>query len=424
MQTGWRVGSLFNIPLFIDNSWFFVVVLITFLQGSDPRWASLVGPVGAYAAGFLLALLLFASVLAHELGHSLVARAQGITVNSIKLFLFGGIASIERESNTPGEAFQVAIAGPAVSFFLFIALTALNNVSNLPPIASGVIGSVATTNLVLALFNLIPGLPLDGGQIFKAAVWKATNSRTQGVRWASRSGQVLGWGAITLSALAFFTTGSLDLLWPGLIGLFILRNASGYNRMNDLQEGLAKLKVSDAVTRSFRVLDANMSLRQFADECLLQDKENMPVYFASSDGRYRGRVSLDGLRQVERSEWDYRTLHDIARPLLEIPHVSEAMPLTEAITLMETKNINQLTVLTPADAVAGTLDRGEIVRALAKQLNFPIAESVIQKIKQEKAYPAGLQLGAIAQSIEQSKEPATEAVMNSATEKALGESIK
>ncbi|MGB7086414.1 MAG: site-2 protease family protein, partial [Phormidesmis sp.] len=86
MQTGWRVGSLFNIPLFIDNSWFLVVLLITFVQGSDPRWAQLVGPVGAYVAGLLLALLLFASVLAHELGHSLVARAQGITVNSIKLF--------------------------------------------------------------------------------------------------------------------------------------------------------------------------------------------------------------------------------------------------------------------------------------------------------------------------------------------------
>ncbi len=401
MQTGWRVGSLFNIPLFIDNSWFFVVLLITFLQGSDPRWANLVGPIGAYAAGFLLALLLFASVLAHELGHSLVARSQGITVNSIKLFLFGGIASIERESKTPGEAFQVAIAGPAVSFLLFIALTVLGRLTNLPPIASGVIASVATTNLVLALFNLIPGLPLDGGQIFKAAVWKATKSRAKGVRWAAKSGQILGWSAVSLSAFAFFTTGSLDLLWPGLIGLFILRNASSYNRMNDLQEGLAKLKVTDATTRDFRVLDANMSLRQFADECLLEDKAIKPVYFASSDGRYRGLVSIEDLRQVERSEWDSRTLHSIARPLLEIPHVSEDSQLVEAIKLMETKQLARLTVLTPADAVAGTLDRGEIVRALAKQLNFPISDAVIQKIKQEGAYPAGLQLGAIAQSIEQ-----------------------
>lgn len=145
MQTGWRVGSLFNIPLFIDNSWFFVVLLITFIQGSDPQWTRLAnGPLGAYSSGFLLALLLFASVLAHELGHSLVAKAQGIQVNSIKLFLFGGIASIEKESDTPGKAFQVAIAGPAVSFFLFAALTAVGQVVTLPAIASGIVGSVAT----------------------------------------------------------------------------------------------------------------------------------------------------------------------------------------------------------------------------------------------------------------------------------------
>ncbi len=400
MQTGWRVGSLFNIPLFIDNSWFFIVLVITFVQGSDPRWTQLVGPVGAYVAGLLLALLLFASVLAHELGHSLVARTQGITVTSIKLFLFGGMASIESESKTPGQAFQVAIAGPAVSLLLFFALTAISLISNLPPIAQGVISRVATTNLVLALFNLIPGLPLDGGQIFKAAVWKATNSRAKGVRWAARSGQVLGWGAIVLSGIALFSGAGLEALWPGLIGLFILRNAKAYNRMNDLQEGLSELKAVDATIRDFRVLDANMSLREFADECLLQDKQ-APVYYASSDGRYRGMVSLEDLRQVERSEWDTRTLSSIARPLLEIPHVSEDTALIDVITLMETKKLNRLTVLTPADAVAGTVDRGEIVRALAKQLKFQVPEATIQKIKQEGAYPAGLQLGAIAQSVEQ-----------------------
>lgn len=401
MQSGWRVGSLFNIPLFIDNSWFFVVLLITFVQGSDPNLAGQLGTVGAYATGLLLALMLFASVLAHELGHSLVAQSQGINVSSIKLFLFGGIASIERESKTPGEAFQVAIAGPAVSFILFILLTIVSRISNLPPIASGVIQSVAFTNLVLALFNLIPGLPLDGGQIFKAAVWKATNNKAKGVRWAAKSGQILGWGAIAFSLVALLSTGDFGFIWPGLIGTFVLRNASNYNRMNDLQEGLAELKAGDATVRDFRVLDANMPLRQFADQCLIDSQKTPPVYFAASDGRYRGMVSLDDLRQVERSEWDSRNLHSIARPLLEVPHVKEDTPLTEAIQMMEDKNLNRLTVLTPADAVAGTIDRGDVVRALAKRMKFQVSDALIEKIKQEGAYPAGLQIGAIAQSIEE-----------------------
>ena len=416
MQSGWRVGTLFNIPLFIDNPWSLIVLLIAFSYGNDTSIIELIGPGGAWAFGFVYALGLFSSVLLHELGHSLVAQSQGITVNSIKLFLFGGVASIERESKTPEGAFKVAIAGPAVSIALFIIFLFVGRSIQLPEAAALMIGQLANINLVLALFNMIPGLPLDGGQILKAAVWKATNSRTAGVRWAARSGQFFGWGAIALG-LVLSLNPALGLfagLWPALIGLFILRNASAYKRMNTLQEELTKIKTSDAAIRDFRVLDANMTLRQFADEYLLnaetleqlsddsktKQSKPAPIYFASSDGRYRGLVSIEGLRQVERSEWEHQTLQSIAQPLLEIPHVSENTPLTEAIQLMEEQKIPRLTVLTPADSVAGTLDRGDIVRALAKQLKFPVTEAIIQKIKEEGAYPAGLQLGAIVQSIE------------------------
>ena len=416
MQSGWRVGTLFNIPLFIDNSWFFIVLLIAFSYGNDANIIELIGTSGAWMFGFTYAIGLFASVLMHELGHSLVAQSQGITVNSIKLFLFGGVASIERESSTPEGAFKVAIAGPAVSVALFVIFLLIGQSIELSPAATLMVRRISEINLVLALFNMIPGLPLDGGQILKAVVWKATKSRTAGVRWAARSGQFFGWGAIAFGLLLSLNPelGIFAGLWPALIGLFILRNASAYKRMNTLQEELTKIKTSDAAIRDFRVLDANMTLRQFADEYLLnaetleqlsddsktKQSKPAPIYFASSDGRYRGLVSIEGLRQVERSEWEHQTLQSIAQPLLEIPHVSENTPLTEAIQLMEEQKIPRLTVLTPADSVAGTLDRGDIVRALAKQLKFPVTEAIIQKIKEEGAYPAGLQLGAIVQSIE------------------------
>src|SRR5579883_2132726 len=193
MQSGLRVGSLFGIPFFIDPSWFGVLILVAITWGRPwqaefPQW----GAGMAYAAGMLMALLLFGSVLLHELGHSLVARSQGIKVNSITLFLFGGIAAIEEESKTPGKAFQVAIAGPAVSIALFVLLKLLSNTLPDASPARMMIGDLARINLILALFNLIPGLPLDGGQVLKAALWKTTGNRFQAVRLAAKVGQILG----------------------------------------------------------------------------------------------------------------------------------------------------------------------------------------------------------------------------------------
>ena len=397
MRSGWRIGSLFGIPLFLDSSWFIILGLITFvyaLNWQQEEW----GADWGWIAGFVMALLLFASVLLHELGHSLVAKSQGITVNSITLFVFGGIASIDRESKTPGQAFQVAIAGPAVSFFLSIALFALSYFLLLPAPASAVINNLWQINLVLALFNMIPGLPLDGGQVLKALVWKLTGNRLQGIRWAARVGQVLGWTAIILGVTAYFTQLSFGALWLALLGWFGVRNASAYNQVTDLQEALLKLDASAAMTREFRVVDATMTLRQFADDYLIHESPQPVVYYASSDGRYRGLVSIEDLHNVERSLWETKTLQDIVHPLTEIPSVTESTPLTEVVNQMEAQEARRMTVLSPAGAVAGVIDRGDVVRALAQKLNIPIPDKLIKQIKDEGVYPPGLQIPALAKA--------------------------
>ncbi|MEL7314285.1 MAG: site-2 protease family protein, partial [Cyanobacteria bacterium J06559_3] len=312
MQSSWRVGSILGIPLYLDRSWFIILLLVTFVYGSNPIWQSQWGLL-AWGIGLAMALLLFGSVLLHELGHSLIAKAQGIQVNSITLFLFGGIAAIDRESKTPGEAFQVAIAGPAVSFSLYVLLTLVTTLFAIPLPLAALLGNVAQINLVLTLFNLIPGLPLDGGQVLKAVVWKVTKSRIKGVRWAARMGQILGWGAVGVGVLAYLAQPSLDLIWIVLIGGFAIRNASNYGRIADLQETLSELTAADATVRDFRVLDATLTLSQFADEYLMQSTR-APMYFAASDGRYRGLVTIEAVREIERSEWDARTLQSIARP--------------------------------------------------------------------------------------------------------------
>ncbi|KAB8332833.1 site-2 protease family protein [Scytonema tolypothrichoides VB-61278] len=397
MQTNWKIGSLFGIPLFLDPLWFVILGLATLNFGvAYQAW----GPVLAWSSAVVMALLLFGSVLLHELGHSLVARSQGIKVNSITLFLFGGIASIEEESKTPEKAFQVAIAGPFVSVVLFFFLRLLTYLLPENSPARLMVGDLARINLVLALFNLIPGLPLDGGQVLKAALWKATGNRFQAVRLAAKAGQILGYGAIALGMAVDYFTGELVTgLWIALLGWFGIRNATTYDRITTLQETLLNLSAANAMTREFRVVDANQTLRSFADSYLL-DISAFEVYFAESDGRYRGIVSIDDLRLVERSEWETLTVQSIVHPLTEIPTVAESTPIAEVINKLENEQLPRITVLTRAGAVAGVIDRGDIVRELAQKLNLPITEAEIKRIKEEGSYPPGLQLGVIAKSLQ------------------------
>lgn len=395
MQTNWKIGSLFGIPLFLDPLWFVILGLATLNFGVAYQE---LGTVQAWIAGVVMALLLFASVLLHELGHSLVARSQGIQVNSITLFLFGGIAAIEEESKTPGKAFQVAIAGPAVSIALFFILHFVAFVLPNTSILREMFGDLARINLVLALFNLIPGLPLDGGQVLKAALWKVTGNRFRAVHWAAKAGQFLGYGAIALGLAVDYFTGELVTgLWIALLGWFGIRNATSYDRVTIVQESLLKTTAAEAMTRDFRVVDANQTLRSFADLYLLETA-SLEVYFAESDGRYRGMVSVEDLRLVERSEWETQTLESIVHPLTEIPTVAESTSVAEVINKLENEQLPRVTVLSPAGAVAGVIDKGDIVRAVAQKLNLRITEPEIKRIKEDGNYPAGLQLQALAKS--------------------------
>ncbi|MDB9476511.1 site-2 protease family protein [Dolichospermum circinale] len=397
MQTNWQIGSLFGIPLFLDPLWFLILGLTTLNFGlAYQQW----GTVAGWGAGLIMALLLFVSVLLHELGHSLVAQSQGIKVNSITLFLFGGVAAIEEESETPGQAFQVAIAGPAVSVILFFLLRLIATVIPDSNLLNEMTGDLSRINLVVALFNLIPGLPLDGGQVLKAALWKITGNRFQAVHWAARSGQILGYSAIALGFIIDFLTGEfITGLWVILIGWFVVRNANSYDRLTTLEETLLNLVAADSMTHNFRVVDAHQTLREFADLYLLET--TVPeVYFAVADGRYRGLVSINDLRTTERSEWENQTLQSIVHPLTAIPTVMESSSLAEVINKLEAEQLPLITVISPADTVAGIIDRGDIVQALAQRLNLPITSSEIKRIKEEGNFPPGLQLGVIAKSVE------------------------
>lgn len=398
MQTNWRIGSLFGIPLFLDPLWFVILGLATLNFAVSYEQ---LGTLQSWSAGMIMALLLFGSVLLHELGHSLVAQKQGIKVNSITLFLFGGIAAIEEESKTPANAFQVAIAGPLVSILLFVLLRLIVVAVPDTIALNMMLGDLARINLILALFNLIPGLPLDGGQVLKAALWKVTGNRFKAVRLAAKAGQILGYTAIALGFVVDYVTGELVAgLWIALLGWFAIRNATNYERISLLQETLLEMLAKDAMTREFRIVDADKTLRSFADEYLFFSNKSQ-VYFADKDGRYLGMVSVSDLRVIERSLWETQTVETIVRPLNQIPTVEESTGFVEIITKLESEKLQQVTVLSPAGTVAGLIDRGDILRSLAQKLNLRIPDAEIKRVKEEGSYPPGLQLEAIAKSTQQ-----------------------
>jgi Zn-dependent protease len=401
MKSGWRIGSVFGIPLLLNASWFLILALFTLHFGSSwqqREWGATV----AWVAGFVMALLLFASVLLHELGHSLVARSQGITVNSITLFLFGGVAALDQESKTPGQAFQVAIAGPAVSFAICILLTLLRALLPLTAPVATVFDTLAGINLVLALFNMIPGLPLDGGQVVKAAIWKVTGSRLQGIRWATRSGRLLSWAAIVFGVVFYFTSSLRETgwLWIALLGWFGMRNVNAYGSVTDLQQALMRLNAAAAMRHNFYIVDDSLTIQQFVNQYQLE--EFRPTALISQEGRYWGLFSptnsLTGLQQPEQSQWRLQSLRTLMQPLTEILTVAETTPLAQVVEQLDAHQLRQIFVLTPDGNVSGLIDRSDIIRTLSAKLKIPVSEAVLQWIRAEAAYPPQLQLLAIARA--------------------------
>jgi len=395
MQNNLRLGSLLGIPLYLDPSWFLILALVTLINAQQIDASGIL----AWLGGFLIAVLMFSSVLLHELGHSIAAINQGIKVNSITLFLFGGVASIEKESKTPLGAFLVAVAGPLVSFALFLGFSTISKYLPENTLAEYITSDLANINLILTIFNLIPGLPLDGGQILKAIVWQITGDSFQGVTWASYSGKFIGWVGILLGLFVWFLSGEFGGLWLALIGWFILRSANNYQTVTILQKTLLELKAMDVMTRDYRVVEGKLTLAQFAQDYILLENNRHFPYYAASGGRYCGMVKISDLQGIPRSDWDAITLGRIAHPLDKIPSLEEKTPLYIVIQSLETVTESWITILSPAGAVAGVIDRGDIVRAIAAKLNILLPEGEIKRIKAEKSYPPGLDLRAIAKSI-------------------------
>ncbi len=370
MNGSFRVGNLFGIPFFINVSWFLVLGLVTLDYGGylATQFPGLQGGL-PWILGLVTALLLFASVLAHELGHSFVALSQGIDVKSITLFLFGGLASLERESKTPAEAFWVAIAGPGVSIGLFALLTGINLTFNITGPLAAMVGLLAYINLVLALFNLIPGLPLDGGNILKSIVWKITDNPYKGIIFASRVGQAFGWFAIASGFLPIFFSAPPNF-WNIIIGWFLLQNAGRSAQYGSIQDALAGLTAADAVTSDSPIVPATeeLSVREFVNLHVIgKNNEWNRFLLVDEEGQLLGAIAVSDFNAIPTSEWPSARVRDLVKPVESLTTVPEKTSLLEVAMLLEQKQVRELTVVSDSGALVGLIERDSIRRILEQK---------------------------------------------------------
>jgi len=363
-----RIGNLFGIPFYVNPSWFLVLGLVTWECGNLlAAQFPYMGGIAPLLLGFVGALLLFASVLAHELGHSFVAIRQGIEVKSITLFLFGGLASLEKESQTPAQAFWIASAGPAVSLMLFALFTAIGVGTSLSGPLAAMVGILAYINLMLALFNLIPGLPLDGGNILKSLVWKITGNPYKGVVFASRVGQFVGWIAIALGLLSILGISNIGSFWTLLIGLFLLQNAGRSAQSATMQETLTVLKAEDAVIPNSPIVSADLSLREFANEYIIGKDQWRKFFVTDEEGQLLGAIAVDDLKNIPTSNWPATQVRELMQPVDLSTTVQSDQSLLEVITLLEKEKLTLLPVVRENGVLVGLLEKASIIRLLEKR---------------------------------------------------------
>lgn len=373
MNGNLRVGSLFGIPFYVNLSWFLVLALVTwnYSGGLAAAFPALGGSL-PWLLGLVTALLLFASVVAHELGHSFAARRQGIGVNSITLFLFGGLAALEKESTTPKGAFWVAISGPLVSFALFALFALTNIVLPLTGPLAAIVTVLSYINLALGVFNLIPGLPLDGGNVLKAIVWRITGNPYKGTIFASRFGQVIGWVAIALGVGSFVGLTPFGSFWNALIGLFLVQNASRSAQSAEVQSRLEGLTAEDAILENSPIISADLTLRALADEMVLKSNGTWRKFLVvNADEQLVGTLQVDTLRQVSCDRWSETLVSDVMDSPDSLATVESDQSLLDVVKLLEQKQLHSLPVLDKNGVLVGLLEKASILAMLQRPAANP-----------------------------------------------------
>ena len=386
---GIRVGRILGIPIYIDFSWILVFGLISiglsgYFGSLHPAW----GGTRSIAVGVGTTLLFFASVVFHELSHSVVAQAYKIKVLSITLFIFGGLARISREPSKAIQEFNIAIAGPLASGLLAAAFYSMTVF--FPP--DSMIGSLSAylyqSNKILAIFNLLPGFPLDGGRIFRAIVWGVSKDFMRATQAAGASGRLIAFAMVVAGVGMVFNKDwfsswlaplgiapdSLSGVWLGLIGWYLLNAAQASVAQVTIRGALAGLCASDVMSQEVPTIPANMSLEEYSNEVLRTGRR---VHIVTMGDRLVGLMNVAALNRVPRDEWNINSVQAVMVPRDKIIWAAPEEPLQRLLERLMSADVNQMPVVshgTDGSAhIVGIISRDAILRVIQTRSELGVA---------------------------------------------------
>jgi Zn-dependent protease len=366
--SSFRLGKISGITISVDYSWFIIFGLFVFLlaRGYFPLAAPEIGVGWYWFISVFTSLFFFGSVVAHEMSHALVARRRGIPINNITLFIFGGVAQMEDEPKTPGDEFKMAIAGPLASIGMAVIFfgTALVFAMSGSRLFFAAFTYLWFINVILAVFNMLPGFPLDGGRVFRAFLWWLLGNLRRATRIASVTGQMFGWALIMLGVGSLFLPilrGGGSLIWFALIGWFLVSAARNSYQQVVLRETLQQVPIREVMSRHTEAVPPEISVERLVGEYFLKDSPStLPV---ERDDLLLGTVSVEDVRALPRERWGATLVTEVMKPLEneQVMHLDEdAWDATNRMARTKSDR-----VLVEEDGrVQGLVTRGSIMRWL------------------------------------------------------------
>jgi Zn-dependent protease len=364
MARSFKLTTIANIPVEINYSWFIILCLVIFTlaRGYFPYTDPELGQITHWFMAVISAVLLFASLLAHELSHSIVAKKNSLPISGITLFIFGGVAHMEKEPSSPEVEFKMAIAGPAMSFFLallFFALTQVLYNLGIPRPVLSITNYIFIVNMVVGVFNLIPGFPLDGGRILRAALWKFYDDIKRATAIASGFGRGFAFFLMAVGLLNLFVGSIISGIWFIFIGFFLQEAADVSYRQVVMNKLLSGIKVENFMTNKIVTVPANLSLDKLFDKYFLKFRH--AAFPIVEDDTVLGLVTFHDLKEIPREKWHAATAREIMLPLGKDLTISRKNDALDALAKMAKTGLGRLLVIENSKLI-GIISQRDITR--------------------------------------------------------------